>query len=46
VHGNAITEADQWGTLELVVNLSRQVWSDVTVWDGAATNLNRSNYPL
>jgi len=31
VHGNAITEADQWAKLELVVNISRQVWSGVTV---------------
>jgi 5-methyltetrahydropteroyltriglutamate--homocysteine methyltransferase len=29
VHGNAITEADQWAKLELVVNTSRQVWSGV-----------------
>ena len=27
----AITEADQWVKRELVVNLSRQVWSGVTV---------------
>ena len=31
VHGDAITEADQWATLELVVNLSRQVWSGAIV---------------
>jgi len=31
VHGNAITEADQWAKLELVVNTSRQVWSGVPV---------------
>jgi 5-methyltetrahydropteroyltriglutamate--homocysteine methyltransferase len=31
VHGNAITEADQWAKLELVINTSRQVWSGVQV---------------
>ncbi len=31
VHGNAITEADQWAKLELVINTSRQVWSGVSV---------------
>jgi 5-methyltetrahydropteroyltriglutamate--homocysteine methyltransferase len=31
VHGNAITEADQWAKLELVVNTSRQVWTGVPV---------------
>jgi len=31
VHGNAVTEADQWAKLELVVNISRQVWTGVPV---------------
>jgi hypothetical protein len=29
MHGNTITEADQWAKLELVLNISRQVWAGV-----------------
>ena len=28
VHGNEITEADQWAKLELVVNTARDIWGD------------------
>jgi 5-methyltetrahydropteroyltriglutamate--homocysteine methyltransferase len=28
VHGNAISEADQWAKLELVLNVSREVWGE------------------
>jgi 5-methyltetrahydropteroyltriglutamate--homocysteine methyltransferase len=31
VHGNAITQADQWAKLELVINTSRRVWSGADV---------------
>jgi 5-methyltetrahydropteroyltriglutamate--homocysteine methyltransferase len=29
VHGNQITEDDQWAKLELVVNTAREIWGDV-----------------
>ena len=28
VHGNAITQANQWAKLELVVNTAREIWGD------------------
>jgi len=28
VHGNQITEADQWAKLELVINTAREIWGD------------------
>lgn len=28
VHGNAITEADQWAKLGLVINTAREIWGD------------------
>ncbi len=28
VHGNQITEADQWAKLELVINTARKIWGD------------------
>jgi hypothetical protein len=27
VHGNQITEADQWAKLERILDVTRQVWS-------------------
>jgi 5-methyltetrahydropteroyltriglutamate--homocysteine methyltransferase len=29
VHGNQISEADQWAKLELVVNTAREIWGDI-----------------
>ena len=28
VHGNEITESDQWAKLELVINTAREIWGD------------------
>jgi len=28
VHGNELTEADQWAKLELVINTAREIWGD------------------
>jgi 5-methyltetrahydropteroyltriglutamate--homocysteine methyltransferase len=28
VHGNEITEDDQWAKLELVINTAREIWGE------------------
>jgi len=28
VHGNELTENDQWAKLELVINTAREIWGD------------------